>query len=92
MEWVNLRPATVGLESLNMVLFNWQQLGADLPVDWVRQKPGDAEPVGLNQLNAVLFNWQQMGSLTASVPEPNSFCLFALAAVFGFVGRWLVKQ
>ena len=29
-EWVNQRPAIVGLESLNLVLFNWQQASNSL--------------------------------------------------------------
>ena len=68
----------VGLSDLNLVLFNWQQEGSQLAVQWTHQRPGDAETVGLQELNLVLFNWQATGSLTAAVPEPSALGLLCL--------------
>jgi len=69
----------VDSEDLNLVLFNWNEVGSNLPADWAHQRPGDAEVVGIDQLNLVLFNWNEMGSSTAAVPEPASFILVGLA-------------
>jgi hypothetical protein len=68
----------VGLSDLNLVLFNWQQQGSQLPVQWMHQRPEDAQTVGLAELNLVLFNWQATGSLTAAVPEPSALGLLCL--------------
>jgi hypothetical protein len=65
------------LPDLNLVLFNWQQLEASLPVEWVNQRPAT---VGLDSLNLVLFNWQQASSL-ATVPEPSSLLLWIVGMV-----------
>jgi len=43
------------LADLNLVLFNWQQSEANLPQEWINQRPAT---VGLDSLNLVLFNWQ----------------------------------
>ena len=66
------------LPDLNLVLFNWQQDKASLPVEWVNQRPAI---VGLDSLNLVLFNWQQASSL-AVVPEPAGLGLMALVSLF----------
>jgi len=68
---------TWNLDDLNLVLFNWQELEADLPVEWVNQRPAE---VGLDQLNNVLFNWQQPSSL-AVVPEPAGLALLLLGGL-----------
>ena len=57
---------TWNLGDLNLVLFNWQDVEANLPPTWIYQRPAT---VGLDSLNNVLFNWQRSASL-ASVPEP----------------------
>jgi len=71
------------LPDLNLVLFNWQQNQASLPVEWVNQRP---DTVGLSSLNMVLFNWQQASTSLAAVPEPSALVLFVLAA-WGFLSR-----
>jgi hypothetical protein len=63
------------LPDLNLVLFNWQQNEANLPAEWVNQRPAT---VGLESLNLVLFNWQQPSSLSA-VPEPGTIASLAMA-------------
>ena len=70
------------LPDLNLVLFNWQQGEAALPVEWVNQRP---TTVGLDSLNLVLFNWQQPSSL-AVVPEPASLVVLLLGLLA--VGCW----
>jgi len=77
----------VDLADLNLVLFNWNELGANLPTGspdgWTHQRPGTpghSEPVGLTQLNLVLFNWNQSGPTTV-VPEPTTLVLL--------LGGWL---
>ena len=65
------------LPDLNLVLFNWQQDEASLPVEWLNQRP---DTVGLESLNLVLFNWQQASSL-AVVPEPATMVVFVVGAV-----------
>ena len=73
----------VDLADLNLVLFNWQALGADLPPDWTHQRPGNTVTVGLDQLNLVLFNWQAADGGMVSVPEPATWMLFTLGLVAG---------
>ena len=63
------------LGDLNLVLFNWQDVEANLPGIWVNQRPAT---VGLTSLNQVLFNWQQASSL-AVVPEPDTLPLLVMA-------------
>jgi len=65
---------------LNLVLFNWDKDGADLPADWVNQRPDAGTAVGAAELNKVLFNWDQPG-LLATVPEPATCVLAVLAAL-----------
>jgi hypothetical protein len=62
----------VGLEDLNLVLFNWQEPGAGLPVGWVNFRPSGN--VGLPELNGVLFNWQNTAS-NGTVPEPGTLVM-----------------
>jgi hypothetical protein len=57
------------LADLNLVLFNWQQSEANLPQEWINQRPAT---VGLDSLNLVLFNWQQPAQLLTAVPEPSA--------------------
>lgn len=71
----------VDLGDLNLVLFNWHQLGVNLPFHWTDQRPGDAENVGVAQLNDVLFNWHQSLNVPVSVPE--SICVAPL--LFGLI-------
>jgi len=68
---------TWDLPDLNLVLFNWQQNEASLPVEWVNLRPAT---VGLESLNMVLFNWQQPSSL-AVVPEPAGLALLLLGGL-----------
>lgn len=49
----------VGLGDLSLVLFNWQTDGADVPPQWVRERPAAGTTVGLDQLFPVLFNWDR---------------------------------
>jgi len=65
------------LPDLNLVLFNWQQDKASLPVEWLNQRP---DTVGLESLNLVLFNWQQASSL-AVVPEPASLVMLLIGVL-----------
>jgi len=72
----------VGLEDLNLVLFNWDAPGASLPEEWVNGRPeGNVGPESLNQ---VLFNWGNMAPKVASVPEPSVVVL--LLAVLATTG------
>ena len=71
---------TWGLGDLNLVLFNWNEDGANLPPAWLNSRPGAGTLVGLPELNQVLFNWGQPGSL-AVVPEPTTGALGLLALV-----------
>jgi len=76
----------VDLADLNLVLFNWVQPGANLPQQWVNDRPDGN--VGLSQLNDVLFNWGSTASLTAPVPEPASLTLAGTLVLCGvFLGR-----
>jgi len=72
---------TWGLGDLNLVLFNWNEDGANLPPAWLNSRPGAGTLVGLPELNQVLFSWGQPGSL-AAVPEPGA-CLLLLIAALG---------
>jgi hypothetical protein len=68
-----------GLADLNLVLFNWDQLGSDLPVDWVHRRPGPTASVGLVELNSVLFTWgEKFKPQTPIVPEPTTMLLTAV--------------
>jgi len=85
----------VGVDDLNLVLFNWNSLGSSLPAEWSYQRPGDNELVGVDQLNLVLFNWNAMGSSTAAVPEPAAAVLFGVACLWlccGSTKRRLTSQ
>jgi len=75
---------TWGLGDLNLVLFNWNEDGADLPPAWMNSRPGAGTLVGLPELNQVLFSWGQPGSL-AAVPEPGSLLLSVVGLVFVLV-------
>jgi len=77
----------VDLADLNLVLFNWNEPGANLPTGspdgWTHQgpgTPGNSEPVSLTQLNLVLFNWNESGPTTV-VPKPTTLVLL--------LGGWL---
>jgi hypothetical protein len=75
---------TWGLGDLNLVLFNWNEDGANLPPAWLNSRPGVGTMVGLPELNQVLFSWGQPGSV-AAVPEPASLAIFVFAVV-GLIG------
>jgi len=69
---------TVAVLDLNLVLFNWNVLGPDLPDTWINQRPGDGL-VGVDELNRVLFNWGESNVVdplpiapTRLVPEPGA--------------------
>jgi hypothetical protein len=71
---------TWGLGDLNLVLFNWNEDGANLPPAWLNSRPGAGTLVGLPELNQVLFSWGQPGSL-AAVPEPGAVILLGLGSL-----------
>ena len=71
---------TWGLGDLNLVLFNWNEDGANLPPAWLNSRPGAGTLVGLPELNQVLFSWGQPGSV-AAVPEPSTVILMFVAVV-----------
>jgi len=62
----------VGLNDLNLVLFNWNVDASLVPVTWVNERPDSGSQIGLPQLNGVLFNWG-----VATVPEPTRAVLCA---------------
>jgi len=68
----------VAVGDLNLVLFNWNQDGADLPADWVNERPSAGSAVAVDQLNGVLFNWGNTASIV-TVPEPASVVLVSLS-------------
>jgi len=66
---------------LNLVLFNWNSDGSQLPVEWINERPNAGSDVGSGELNAVLFNWGlgQSSSVSQPIPEPASGMLLAMA-------------
>jgi len=74
----------VEVDDLNLVLFNWNADGADLPAEWVNQAPSAGSIVGVGELNGVLFNWGNTSGI-AAVPEPASLWLVSLGLI-GLVG------
>jgi hypothetical protein len=84
----------VGLNDLNLVLFNWNRNANLIPVSWLNQRPVD-KSVELGELNAVLFNWgnastRPIGDLSPNtiVPEPGGLILGLQALMVG----WLVRR
>ena len=74
----------VDVADLNLVLFNWDKLGSELPEEWKHMRPDNEVPVSVTELNKVLFTWAQTFSPTATVPEPSGvvwLCLGAILAV-----------
>lgn len=71
----------VGSGDLNLVLFNWNSDGGDLPVEWMNQRPPSGTIVGVDQLNDVLFNWGDGATVTP--PEPASGTVGMIGAVAG---------
>ena len=65
----------VDIDDLNLVLFNWSEEGATLPIEWVHMRPADVAVVSVAELNKVLFTWNQTGSSTGVVPEPSALVL-----------------
>jgi len=69
---------------LNLVLFNWNEDGANLPPAWINSRPSAGTLVGHTELNQVLFSWGASSSL-AAVPEPASVILGVMGLLaFGF--------
>ena len=67
----------VGAAGLNLVLFNWNTVGAELPNQWINERPGTGTAVGATELNGVLFNWGSSAAV-ATVPEPATGMLAVL--------------
>jgi len=65
----------VGLNDLNLLLFNWNVDGSMVPGTWLHESPPAGTLVGLSQLNGVLFNWGNTVSV-ATVPEPHTRVVF----------------
>jgi hypothetical protein len=78
-----------GLGDLNLVLFNWNEDGANLPPAWLNGRPEAGTLVGLPELNQVLFNWGQPGSLAVAVPEPAALVMgwLGLVALLGLARK-----
>jgi len=70
----------VAVGDLNLVLFNWNEDGADLPAGWVNERPEPGTSVAVEQLNGVLFNWGDTAAI-ATVPEPASCLLLLLGGI-----------
>jgi len=77
----------VDLEDLNFVLFNWNELGENLPAEWTHMRPDQGDAVSLVELNKVLFTWNQSGPSTAAVPEPTALCLLVIGLVALVAGQ-----
>jgi len=69
----------VDVQDLNLVLFNWNEEGVNLPNEWSHQRPDDNIRVGVAELNLVLFNWNEMATSAATVPEPSTVMLMLVA-------------
>jgi len=66
----------VGVEDLNLVLFNWNAPGTTLPEEWTNRRPSGN--VGASKLDEVLFNWGDVVAV-ALAPEPTT----GILAVWG---------
>ena len=77
----------VEVGDLNLVLFNWNEDGANLPATWVNERPAAGTAVAIDQLNGVLFNWGNLSSL-AAVPEPATITLVWLALLAACSSAW----
>ena len=82
---------TTEVSDLNLVLFNWNKMGSELPGTWAYQRPGDTDIVGVPQLNAVLFNWNAMAP-SAAVPEPVSSVVLSIGMLVFAIGRSEVRN
>jgi len=77
----------VGLNDLNLVLFNWNVAAESIPPEWVNDRP--VGTVDISNLNQVLFNWNTNTAATLSLPEPSTPML---PWVQGILAGWLLKS
>jgi hypothetical protein len=76
---------------LDLVLLNWGRMPADVPADWVADRP--VSRVGQVHLDRVLLRWGESVTSTSrirgvGVPEPTSLSLMmGVLALLIFIGR-----